>query len=118
MMSPTPASCKSLIVAVPAAPVPPATTIRMSLKIFADDRRGVDQRGKYDDGSAVLIVVHHRDVERLDQPALDFEAARRGDIFEIDAAENRGDANDGLDDLVDVFRIETHRPRVDLPRTF
>ncbi len=87
-------------------------------QIFAHDCCGVDQRRKYDDRSAVLIVMHHRDVERFDQPAFDFEAARCGDIFEIDAAENRGDAYDGLDYLVDVFRIETHRPRVDLSELF
>ena len=35
------------------------------------------------------------------EPLLDLEARRRGDVLEVDAAEDRGDAHDGLDDDVD-----------------
>jgi hypothetical protein len=35
----------------------------------------------------VLIVVEDRDVELLAQPLLDLEAARRGDVLEVDPAE-------------------------------
>ena len=36
------------------------------------------------------------------EPVLDLEAARRGDVLEVDAAEARREPHDGLDDLVDV----------------
>ena len=50
-------------------------------ELLADDAGRVDQRGQDHDGRAVLIVVHHRNVERFDQPVFDFEAARRADVF-------------------------------------
>ena len=59
--------------------------------LLADDLQRVDQGGEHDDGGAVLVVVEDRDVERLAQPLLDLEAARRGDVLEVDAAEGRGD---------------------------
>ena len=43
----------------------------------AGQLRGVAQRGQHDDGGAVLVVVEDRDVERVLQPALELEAARR-----------------------------------------
>ena len=49
----------------------------------------VQQRGHHDDRGAVLVVVEDRDVELLLQPVLDLEAARRGDVLEVDAAERR-----------------------------
>ncbi len=62
----------------------------------------------------MLIVVHHRNVERLDQAVFDLEAARRANVFEVDAAEHRRDAHDRLNDLVDVFGVEADRKRVDV----
>ena len=53
-------------------------------------RQRVDQRGEHDDRGAVLVVVEDRDVERLLEALLDLEAARRGDVLEVDAAEGRG----------------------------
>ena len=50
----------------------------------------------------MLVVVEDRDVEQLLEPLLDLEAARRGDVLEVDAAEARREPDDGLDDLVDV----------------
>ena len=43
---------------------------------------------------------------------LDLEAARRRDVLEVDAAEGRRDARDGLDDLVDVGGAEHDRDGV------
>jgi hypothetical protein len=58
--------------------------------------------------------VEDRDVERLLEPLLDLEAARRGDVLEVDAAERGGDADHGLDDLVGVLCGEADRERVDV----
>ena len=60
----------------------------------------------------MLVVVEHRDVELVDQTALDLEAARRGDVLEVDAAEAGGEALDGLDDLVNVLRVKAQRDGV------
>ena len=62
----------------------------------------------------MLVVVHHRNVERFDQPVFDFEAPRRADVFQVDSAEDGSDANHGLDDFVDVFRVEADRKGVDI----
>jgi hypothetical protein len=47
------------------------------------------------------------------QLPLDLEAARRGDVLEVDAAEGRGDRLDRADDLVGIRRRETDREGVD-----
>ena len=39
----------------------------------------------------MLVVVEHRHLERLDEPALDLEADRRLDVLELDRAEAQGD---------------------------
>ena len=91
---------------------------RHLFEALADDGCGVDDRRQDHDRRAVLIVVHDRDVQRFDQPFFDFEAARRGDVLEAVAAEHRRDANAGLDDLVDVFRVERDREGVDAAELF
>ena len=88
--------------ATPAAPTPAMTT-REVVHLLVDDLQRVLERGQRDDGGAVLVVVEHRDVEQLLEALLDLEARRRGDVLEVDAAEGRGDAHDGLDDLVGVL---------------
>src|SRR5690606_6303409 len=67
-----------------------------------------------DDRGAVLVVVEHRDVERLTQAPFDLEAARGGDVLEVDTGEHRGDRLDGGHDLVDVGRVERDGERVDV----
>ena len=44
---------------------------------------------------------------------LDLEAARGGDVLEVDAAEARRQPDDGLDDLLDVGGVEADRDGVD-----
>ena len=61
----------------------------------------------------MLVVVEDGDVQRLSQPALDLEAARRGDVLEVDAAEDGRERDDGAHDLVDVLRGEADREGVD-----
>ena len=68
--------------------------------LLVDDLQRVLERGQHDHRGAVLVVVEDRDVEQLLEPLLDLEALRRGDVLEVDAAEHRRDAHDGLDDLV------------------
>ena len=84
---------------------------------LADDLERVDEGGERDDRGAVLVVVEDGDVELLAQAALDLEAARRGDVLEVDPAEDGRDRRDGADDLVDVLRRQADRPRVDVRRT-
>ncbi len=111
-MSPMPAASSMLAIAMPAAPAPEITT-RRSDERSPGDPRGVGERCCRDHRRAVLVVVEHRDVEALLQPTLDLEAARRADVLEVDAAVRRGDARHGVDDLVDVGRVEADRHAVD-----
>ena len=83
------------------------------LETLVDDLEGVQQRRQHDDRRAVLVVVEHRDVQQLAQPPLDLEAARRRDVLEVDAAEDRRDRLDDQDDLLDVLRVQAERERVD-----
>ena len=79
---------------------------------FGEAKRVVE-RGEDHDGRAVLVVVEDRDVEALDELAFDLEAARRGDVLEVDAAEGRREAHDRLDDLGDILGRQRDRDRVD-----
>ena len=79
----------------------------------AGEAQGVLERGQRDHGGAVLVVVEDRDVELLLEPLLDLEAARRGDVLEVDAAEARREPRDGLDDLLDVGGVQADRDGVD-----
>ncbi len=80
---------------------------------LVDELQCVEERGRRDDRGAVLVVVEDRDVEPLLKPALDLEAARGGDVLEVDAAEAGRDGGDRGDDLVHVGRGEADRPGVD-----
>ena len=64
--------------------------------------QGVEQACCRDDGRAVLVVVHHRDVALLLEPALYLEALGGLDVLEVYAPEGGGD---GLDCGDEFFRI-------------
>jgi hypothetical protein len=66
----------------------------------------------------VLVVVEDRDLERLAQPPLDLEAARRRDVLEVDATERRRDRLHRADDLVGVLRGQADREGVDIREFF
>src|SRR5918994_2118845 len=83
------------------------------VQVLADHPQGVGQGGQDDDGRAVLIVVEHRDVERLPQPALDLEAAGGGDVLQVDPTVAGGQQLDRADDLVGVLGGQADRPGVD-----
>jgi hypothetical protein len=71
------------------------------------------QGGQHHDRGPVLVVVEDGDVERRAEPVLDLEAARRGDVLEVDAAVHGRDRLDDAHDLVGVLGVEADRPRVD-----
>src|SRR5690606_13271270 len=75
--------------------------------------QGVDHRGRGDNGSAVLIVVEHRNVALLDQRTLDLEALGRLDILEVDAAEGAGNALDGINEGLRALRLDFDIEHVD-----
>ncbi|CAB4874857.1 unannotated protein [freshwater metagenome] len=74
---------------------------------------GVDQRRERHDGGAVLVVVEDGNVEIVDQTVFNFEAARGGDVLEVDAAEARGDRLHDCHDLVRILRVEADREGID-----
>ena len=57
--------------------------------VLAHHAQRVVERGEHDDRGAVLVVVEHGDVEQLAEPTFHLEAARRGDVLEVDAREAR-----------------------------
>ena len=83
-------------------------------QLLADHAQRVGERGQDHDRGAVLVVVEDRDVEGLPQPPLDLEAARRGDVLEVDAPESRRDHLDRANDLVGVLAGQADRPGVDV----
>ncbi len=84
------------------------------LQRLADHPQRVGECGEDDDRGAVLVVVEHRDVEQLTQPPFDLETAGCGDVFEIDAAEDRREQGHGPDDLIDVLGGQADRPGIDV----
>ncbi len=88
--------------------------MRTSDKLLAHHPQRVRQRGHHHDRGAVLVVVEHRDVEQPAQPALHLEAARRADVFQVDAAEPGRDQLHRADDLVGVLAVQADRPGVDV----
>ena len=107
-----PWACSSWMIAWPAAPTPEIDDLDVA-DLLADDPQRVDQGGEHHDGGAVLVVVEDRDVELVAQPALDLEAARRGDVLEVDPAVDRGERLDDGDDLLGVLGVQADRPGVD-----
>src|SRR5207245_5734435 len=56
---------------------------------LSGDLQGVLQRRGGDDGGAMLVVVENGDLHLALEALFDFEALRRGDVLEVDAAERR-----------------------------
>ena len=83
------------------------------LGLLPDDLERVHEGGVDDDRRAVLVVVEDRDVEGRAQAVLDLEAARRGDVLQVDRAVAGRDRGHGRHDLVGVGRREADGPAVD-----
>jgi len=72
------------------------------LDVLADDLQAVQDGGADDDRGAVLVVVEDRDLHALAQFALDVEALRRLDVFQVHAAEGRFQRSDDVDQFIRV----------------
>ena len=92
----------------------PGDDDRQVAERFSTTLTALQQGSQGHDRGAVLVVVEDRDVEPLLEPSLDLEAPRGRDVLEVDAAVRRGDAGDGLDDLVDGAGLHAHRHGVDV----
>jgi hypothetical protein len=79
---------------------------------LADDAKPVQQCGEDDDRSAVLVVVEDGDCRapRTAAPRFDLEAARRGDVLQVDPAEDGRECGNRPHELVRVGRREADRP--------
>lgn len=88
------------------------------VEALADQFQRVQQAGQHDNGRAVLVVVEDGDVELLLEALLDFEAPRRGNVLQVDAAKGRGDGLDDADDLFGVLGIEADGKGVDAGKLF
>src|SRR5439155_26127914 len=64
-------------------------------EVSFDDPERVEQCREDDDGGAVLVVVKDGNGQLLAKALLDLEAAGRGDVLEVDAAEARRNELDG-----------------------
>ena len=70
--------------------------------LLADHLEGVEHGRGGDDRGAVLVVVEDRDLHPFLELALDVEAFRGLDVFEVDAAERRLEGGDHVDEFVGV----------------
>ncbi|MNZ60426.1 hypothetical protein D3C78_784950 [compost metagenome] len=61
----------------------------------------------------MLVIVEHWDVALFDQCALDLEALRRLDVFQVDAAEGDGDALDGIDEGLRALGVDFDVEHID-----
>ena len=66
----------------------------------------------------MLIVVEDRDVANLFEALFDLEAAGRGDILEVDAAEAARKQADGVHDVVNALGAHAEREGVDVAERF
>ena len=80
--------------------------------LAAGQAAGVEQRRAAADSSTVLVIVEYRNIADLFQTALDLEAARCGNILQVDAAERAGDQLDRSHDLVHILGSDAERERI------
>ena len=66
----------------------------------------------------MLIVMKNGNIQLFDQPLLDFEAFRRLDIFQVDAAECRRQRLAHLDDLLGAARGDFDIEDIDIGELF
>ncbi len=69
---------------------------------------GVHDRRHDDDGRTVLVVVEDRDIEAPLQLALDPEAGRGGNVFEVDPTKPGGYGHHGFDQRLWSSRVEAN----------
>ena len=83
------------------------------LELLADNAQPVEHGGGDDDRGAVLVVMEHRNLHALAQPALDLETFRGLDVLQINAAEGRLQAGDDIDQLVHVELVDLDIEHID-----
>ena len=66
----------------------------------------------------MLVVVHHRDVERLLQAILDIETLWSLDVFEVDSSECWRNLLNGLAEFHRVFLIDLNVEYIDASINF
>ena len=91
-------------------------TVYHNLHVFnllACHFEGIQETGCRDDGGAVLVVVHHGDVEFFLKATFNLKALWSLDILEVDTSEGWGNGFDGLDELFRVFLIDLDVEHVD-----
>ena len=71
--------------------------------VLAIHLQGILQSGGRDDGGAMLVVVHHGDVEGALQAVLYIEALGGLDVLKVDAAKGGGNPLHGLAEFLRVF---------------
>ena len=74
---------------------------------------GIDKSGRRDDGSAMLVIVHHWDVERFLQTFLDIETLWSLDIFKVDTTEGRSNLLYSFAEFLWVFLINLNIEYID-----
>src|SRR5262249_23557509 len=80
---------------------------------FINDLKRIEQTGNYNNRCPVLIIMKHRNVQLIRQPALNFEAARRADILQVDAAKNRTHRLDRSNNFLRILRIKADGKSID-----
>ena len=75
--------------------------------LFSDADGGIYERGGDDDGSAVLVIVHHGNVEGLDQAAFYLETLGSLYVFEVYAAESGRDVLHAFDEGIGILRVDS-----------
>ena len=73
--------------------------------VLARQLQRIDERSSTDDGCAVLVIVHHRNVQLLLQSAFNLESLGRLDVLEVDAPEGGRDGLDGLNEGLHIGSV-------------
>ena len=73
---------------------------------LASHFEGVEKSSRRDDGSAVLVVVHHRNVEFSLEATLYFEAFGSLDVLKVDTSKGWSNGFHGLDKSFGVFLVD------------
>ncbi|OIQ72267.1 hypothetical protein GALL_461090 [mine drainage metagenome] len=81
--------------------------------VLADDLQAVEDGRADNDGRAMLVVVEYRNLHAGAQLALDLEALRRLDVFQVDSAECRFERGDDVHQLVGVGFVHLDVEHVD-----
>src|SRR5690606_21013681 len=87
----------------------------MTIAEFAPSHlASVKQCCKNDDGSAVLVIVKHRNVKLCLQSFLYFKTKRCGDVLEVNTAKTRRQGFDRRHNFVCCVYIENNRNGIDI----